>query len=88
MEFTVDCDAGLEELGAVLSRNHRCVVAYVSSVLTKQEWQYLCYLSGNASHGAGCPIFQALPLGAPVPTLHRSQCTQMVEEFQRLNKMD
>ena len=43
----------------------------------------LCNLSGNASLGVVCPIFQVLPLGVPVQTLHRSQCTEMAEEFQR-----
>ena len=41
MEFTVDFDSSLDGLEAVLSqKNDRCVVAYASRVLTKQERQY------------------------------------------------
>ena len=41
MEFTVDCDASLEGLRAVLSQeNDRYAVAYSSRVLTKQEQRY------------------------------------------------
>ncbi|KAL5502547.1 hypothetical protein EMCRGX_G009343 [Ephydatia muelleri] len=49
MEFTVDCDARLDGLGAVLS-------------LKKMT---------------------ALPLGPPILTSHRSQCTQMAEEISK-----
>lgn len=43
LEFTVDCDASSEGLGAVLSQNHEGnegVISYASRTLSKSEQQY------------------------------------------------
>ena len=68
--FHLNVGADLEGLGAVLSQeNDRCVVAYVSHVLAKQERQYC----DTRREMLALVWATQLPLGEPSQSSHRPQ---------------